>query len=95
VWTASTVSGSGTYVTTLAIQVLVVLTLHEGAAGVGWSIRRAGFVVGAPTGGFLGDTIGYRSMLWAASGGFLVVAATLGLSRFRSARFTEALSAQS
>ncbi|MDQ2881132.1 MAG: hypothetical protein M3Y48_07760 [Actinomycetota bacterium] len=71
------VSGFGTYVTTLAIRVLVVLTLHEGAAGWGWSIRRAGFVVGAP------------------AGGFLVVAATLGLSRFRSARFTEALSAQS
>ncbi len=34
-WTAATVSGFGTYVTTLAIQVLVVLTLHEGAAGVG------------------------------------------------------------
>lgn len=34
-WTAATVSGFGTYVTTLAIQVLVVLTLHQGAAGVG------------------------------------------------------------
>jgi MFS family permease len=34
-WTAATVSGFGTYVTTLAIQVLVVVTLHEGAAGVG------------------------------------------------------------
>ncbi|MDQ2837712.1 MAG: MFS transporter [Actinomycetota bacterium] len=34
-WNASTVSGFGTYITTLAIQVLVVLTLHEGAAGVG------------------------------------------------------------
>lgn len=35
VWAAATVSGFGTYVTTLAIQVLVVVTLHEGAAGVG------------------------------------------------------------
>jgi MFS family permease len=34
-WTAATVSGFGTYVTTLAIQVLVVVKLHEGAAGVG------------------------------------------------------------
>lgn len=34
-WIAATVSGFGTYVTTLAIQVLVVITLHEGAAGVG------------------------------------------------------------
>jgi MFS family permease len=34
-WTAATVSGFGTYVTTLAVQVLIVVTLHEGAAGVG------------------------------------------------------------
>lgn len=34
-WTAATVSGFGTYVTTLAIQVLVVVTLDQGAAGVG------------------------------------------------------------
>jgi MFS family permease len=34
-WTAATVSGFGSYVTTLAVQVLVVVTLHEGAAGVG------------------------------------------------------------
>lgn len=34
-WTASTVSGFGTYVTALAVQVLVVVTLHGGAAEVG------------------------------------------------------------
>jgi len=34
-WTASTVSGFGSYVTALAIQVLVVITLHQGAFGVG------------------------------------------------------------
>ncbi len=34
-WTAFTVSSFGNYVTSLAIQVLVVLTLHEGAGGVG------------------------------------------------------------
>lgn len=34
-WSAWTVSAFGTYVTTLALQVLVVLTLHAGAVGVG------------------------------------------------------------
>jgi MFS family permease len=34
-WAAATVSSFGTYVTTLAVQVLVVLTLHGGAAEVG------------------------------------------------------------
>ena len=34
-WTAFTVSSFGNCITTLAIQVLVVLTLHEGAGGVG------------------------------------------------------------
>ena len=34
-WAAATVSSFGTYVTTLAIQVLVVLTLHGGAGDVG------------------------------------------------------------
>src|SRR5947209_6777275 len=34
-WTASTVSGFGTYITLVAIQVLIVLTLNEGATGVG------------------------------------------------------------
>lgn len=34
-WTASTVSGFGDYVTTLAVQVLVVAVLHGGAADVG------------------------------------------------------------
>jgi len=34
-WAAATVSSFGTYVTTLAVQVLVVLTLGGGAAEVG------------------------------------------------------------
>jgi hypothetical protein len=34
-WMASTVSDFGTYVSTIAIQVIVVFTLHAGAAGVG------------------------------------------------------------
>jgi hypothetical protein len=40
-WAAATVSSFGTYVTTLAVQVLVVLTLGGGAAAV-WSVRRGG-----------------------------------------------------
>ena len=35
VWTASTISGFGSYVTNLAIGVLIVLTTHGGAADVG------------------------------------------------------------
>jgi MFS family permease len=54
------------------------------------SINRAMIVIGAPAGGFLGDAIGYRPMLWIASGGFFVVAITLGLSEFRNARIDAA-----
>ena len=50
------------------------------------SFNRAMIVIGAPAGGFLGDAIGYRTMLWIASGGFLVVGITLGMSQFRNAR---------
>ena len=50
------------------------------------SINRAMIVLGGPAGGFLGDAIGYRPMLWAASGGFLVAAVALGFSTFRGAR---------
>lgn len=54
------------------------------------SINRAMIVIGAPAGGFLGDAIGYRPMLWITSGGFFVVAITLGLSKFRNARIDAA-----
>lgn len=54
------------------------------------SINRTMIVVGAPAGGFLGDMVGFRTMLWAASGGFLVVAGALGLSRVRDARIDQA-----
>ncbi|OYV60934.1 MAG: MFS transporter [Actinobacteria bacterium 21-73-9] len=54
------------------------------------SINRAMIVIGAPAGGFLGDAIGYRLMLWIVAGGFLVVAITLGLSKFRNARVEDA-----
>jgi len=54
------------------------------------SINRAMIVIGAPVGGVLGDAIGYRPMIWAATGGFLSVTIALGLSRFRNARIDEA-----
>jgi predicted MFS family arabinose efflux permease len=54
------------------------------------SINRAMIVVAAPLGGLLGDAIGYRLTLWFVAAGFTVVALTLGLSRFRSARLDEA-----
>ena len=54
------------------------------------SINRAMIVIGAPLGGLLGDRIGYSNMLWIAALGFLAVATTLGLSRFRDARLDDA-----
>ena len=54
------------------------------------SINRSMIVIGAPLGGFLGDRIGYSNMLWIAALGFLTVATTLGLSRFRGARLDDA-----
>jgi len=50
------------------------------------SINRAMIVVGAPLGGLLGDSVGFRAMLWIGAAGFLVVSATLALSPFRTAR---------
>lgn len=46
------------------------------------SLNRAMIVVGAPIGGILGDALGFRTMLWVAAGGFLVVAVALSGSRF-------------
>lgn len=54
------------------------------------SFNRAMIVIGAPVGGLLGDAVGYRTMLWVAACGFLLVAVTLGLSRFRNARLDDA-----
>jgi len=53
------------------------------------SINRAMIVIGAPLGGVLGDAIGFRPMLWIAAGGFLLVAAALTLSPYRTARLDE------
>jgi predicted MFS family arabinose efflux permease len=50
------------------------------------SINRAAIVVGAPLGGILADTIGYRPTFWIAIGGFAAVALALALSPFRNAR---------
>ncbi|MBV9821881.1 MAG: MFS transporter [Actinobacteria bacterium] len=54
------------------------------------SVNRAMIVVGAPAGGVLADTVGYRPMLYAAAAGFGVVAVGLALTPYRRARFDEA-----
>ncbi|MBO0811558.1 MAG: MFS transporter, partial [Microlunatus sp.] len=56
---------------------------------IGRSTNRAMIVIGAPLGGFLGEAAGYRPLLWGCVAGFTVVAITLGLSRFRRARYED------
>lgn len=46
-------------------------------------------VIGAPVGGVIADTIGYRPALWLGIGGFAVMAVLLGVSRFRTATLAE------
>jgi predicted MFS family arabinose efflux permease len=53
------------------------------------SINRAMIVLGAPAGGFLADTLGYRTVLYTAAAGFLIVSATLGASPIRTARIDD------
>lgn len=53
------------------------------------SSNRTALVVVAPVGGLLGDSLGYRPMLWAAAVGFLLVAIALAASGFRSARLPD------
>jgi MFS family permease len=53
------------------------------------SINRAMIVIGAPLGGLLADTVGYRPMLYAAAAGFGVVAASLAISPYRHARIED------
>ena len=50
------------------------------------SLNRAMIVVGAPLGGWLADTIGYRPTLWIAIAGFVAVMLFLAASPFRHAR---------
>jgi len=54
------------------------------------SVNRAMIVVGAPLGGALADTVGYRAMLYAAAAGFGVVALALAATPYRRARFEDA-----
>jgi predicted MFS family arabinose efflux permease len=53
------------------------------------SINRSMLVIGAPLGGLLADTVGYRTMLWTAAAGFLIAAIFLGLSGFRTVRLDQ------
>ena len=64
-WTAATVSGFGTYVTSLAIQVLVVVTLNAGSTGVGLvnAARWAPFLVFGVLAGVLVDRSRRRPLL--------------------------------
>lgn len=54
------------------------------------SINRAMIVLGAPLGGVLADTIGYRETIWIAVAGFVAVNVFLALSPFRNARHEDA-----
>ena len=61
------------------------------------SINRAMIVIGAPLGGFLAVSIGYRPTLWIAIVGFVAVVIYLAASPFRHARHgdaTESVSAE-
>ncbi|MCC7268484.1 MAG: MFS transporter [Caulobacteraceae bacterium] len=53
------------------------------------SINRGMIVLGAPLGGLIADSIGYRPALWIGVGGFILVAIHLAVSPFRQARHGE------
>jgi MFS family permease len=53
------------------------------------SINRGMIVVGAPLGGVLADTIGYRPTLWLGIAGFVLVAGYLAVSPFWNVRHDE------
>ncbi|MGH3696968.1 MAG: MFS transporter [Pseudonocardiaceae bacterium] len=71
VWAAATVSCFGSYVTTLAIQVLIVVTLHESAAGVGLvsSARWLPYLLFGLVAGVLVDRLRRRPLLIATDFG--------------------------
>jgi MFS family permease len=50
------------------------------------SLNRAMIVIGAPLGGWLADTLGYRPTFWIAIAGFVAVTLFLAASPFRHAR---------
>lgn len=54
------------------------------------SVNRAMIVVGAPLGGLLADTMGFRFVLWLSAAGFLAVAGGLALTPYRTARIDQA-----
>ncbi|HEY0639226.1 MAG TPA: MFS transporter [Pseudonocardiaceae bacterium] len=54
------------------------------------SLNRAAVVVGAPLGGLLADTLGYRPALWAGVVGLAAGAVALRFSAFRTARADDA-----
>lgn len=58
------------------------------------SINRAMVVVGAPLGGLLADTVGYRPVFVVGIVGFLLLALGLGLSPYRHARHGDAATVQ-
>ncbi|MCU1527084.1 MAG: major facilitator superfamily 1 [Frondihabitans sp.] len=53
------------------------------------SFNRAAIIIGAPLGGLLADTIGYRATFWIGVAGFLLAAAILVASPFRRERHPE------
>jgi MFS family permease len=53
------------------------------------SVNRAMIVAGAPLGGLLADSIGYRPTIWIAVAGFVAVTVALVASPFRRARHDE------
>jgi predicted MFS family arabinose efflux permease len=50
------------------------------------SLNRAAVVVGAPLGGLLADSAGYRVALWVCAGGVAAAGLVLLASPFREAR---------
>lgn len=55
------------------------------------SFNRAAIIVGAPLGGVLADSIGYRPTIWIALGGLVLVTIILAASPFRHARQSDGL----
>lgn len=53
------------------------------------SFNRAAIIVGAPLGGLLADTIGYRPTLWIGIAGFVLAAVVLAVSPFRHASHSD------
>ncbi len=54
------------------------------------SLNRAMIVIGAPLGGLLGESIGYRPALWLGVAGFLGAAIALAVSPVRTASYADA-----